>query len=236
LLTETGPISLPPPKPAKVAAYCDVDGTLTATTIVTPLLWFRRKRSALSDRFWISTLPLRAPWWLLLDHLSRGASNRAIYHGYKGMDAKWARDQAQLCFYDCIKPRLFPLALRRLQELRRQDIALVLVTGGLNFVLQPLADFLGAELIAPGLREKQGVFTGELDHSPLTGSAKYVAVCKHATHNGIDLAASYAFGDAYGDLNMLYSVGHPVAVNPEHRVRRVAVLRKWEIAEWKTAP
>ena len=120
----------------------------------------------------------------------RGASNRAIYRGYKGIDARWARNNAHLCFYECIKPRLFAPALARMDELRRQDIPIVLVTGGLNFVLQPLADYLGAELIAPGLREKNGLFTGEMDHSPLTGSSKYVAVCKHATHHRIDLTAA----------------------------------------------
>ncbi|HLX61072.1 MAG TPA: HAD-IB family hydrolase [Planctomycetota bacterium] len=215
------------------AAYCDVDGTIAATNIVMPLLWFRRKRAALADKLWIASLPLRGPWWLLVDRFNRGASNRSIYRSYRGINAQWARENVRACFDECIKPRIFPQALERMEALKKEDVPIVLVTGGLDFILQPLAELLNAELIAPGLIEKNGVFTGEMNHAPLTGSAKYVAVIKHALRGHIDLAKSYAFGDAFGDANMLYAVGHPVAVSPDRRLRKIALRRGWEIAEWR---
>ena len=43
-----------------------------------------------------------------------------------------------------------------------------------------------------------------------------------AEREGIDLAASYAYSDSESDLPMLESVGHPVAVNPDRELDRVA--------------
>lgn len=217
----------------RAAAYCDVDGTLTATTIVTPMLWYRRKRGTFADKIWIASLPLRGPWWLLLDRLDRGASNRAIYRNYRGFDARWVRENAADCFEQCLKPRFFPKALERLAELKRAGVKLVLVTGSVDFIMQPLADFLNAELIAPRLLEANGKLSGEMSQVPLTGTRKFDAIVRHATEHKIDLRASHAFGDAHGDLDMLNAVGHPVAVNPDGRVRKIARYKNWEIANWR---
>lgn len=214
------------------AAYCDVDGTLTATTIVTPMLWFRRRRNTLADKLWIASLPLRGPWWLMLDRLSRGASNRAIYSNYRGFNAAWMRENANACFEQCLKPRFHHVARMKLEELKQSGARLVLVTGSIDFLMRPLADYLGAELIAPGLLESNGKFTGAMNAPPLTGAEKSSAIRAHAEANGIDLAASFALGDAYGDCDMLSAVGHPIAVNPDSRLRKIAMQRKWEILAW----
>lgn len=44
--------------------------------------------------------------------------------------------------------------------------------------------------------------------------SKRKAVIEMAQANGIDLAASYAYGDTNGDYSMLKLVGHPFAINP----------------------
>ena len=94
------------------AAYCDVDGTLAATTIVTPLMWFKRRQlPAPLYGLWAATLCVRGPWWLVLDRFNRGASNRAIYACYGGMSAEKLRALQNECYAECIQPRLFPKAL-----------------------------------------------------------------------------------------------------------------------------
>lgn len=219
---------------AQRAAYCDVDGTLAATTIVTPLIWYQRKlRSAPASSLWLASLCLRAPYWLLLDRISRAASNRAIYRHYAGLHAARVRELAGACYAECLKPRLFPRALDRLAALRQEDVRLVLVTGGLDFLGQPLADELSADLVAPALQERDGLFTGALRDGPLTGEGKADAVRAHARAHGIDLAQSYAFGDAVGDLVLLECVGHPVAVNADNRLAAIATERGWQTEDWR---
>ncbi|HEY3323814.1 MAG TPA: HAD-IB family hydrolase [Planctomycetota bacterium] len=216
------------------AAYCDVDGTLTATDIVMPLNWFKRQLSPFpSYAAWMASLLFRGPYWLLLDKLSRGASNREIYCNYAGMNTKQVKQLAAQCYTQCLRPRLRQIAVQRIEDLKREGFAIVLVTGGLDFIMRPLAEELGAELIAPALLEAGGVFTGALDREPLTGKHKADALRAHAQDRGIDLAESFAFGDAFGDLDMLECVGHPVAVSPGRRLENIARQRNWMIVNWR---
>ncbi|MGD0094407.1 MAG: HAD family hydrolase, partial [Planctomycetota bacterium] len=121
------------------AAYCDVDGTLAATNIAGPLFWYKRRLlSAPARALWLAGLCLRGPYWLLLDHFSREASNRAIYSHYAGLPSARVRELAEECYSEAIKPRLFPRALEKLRGLQQDGLRLVLVTGGLDFLVQPL--------------------------------------------------------------------------------------------------
>ena len=51
--------------------------------------------------------------------------------------------------------------------------------------------------------------------------------------SGIDLAGSYAYSDSITDLPMLEAVGHPVAVNPDRELRRIAEERDWELRDFR---
>ncbi len=50
-----------------------------------------------------------------------------------------------------------------------------------------------------------------------------------AKKHNIDLEKSYSYSDSAKDVPMLKDVGHPVAVNPSPRLRRIAEKRKWKI-------
>ncbi len=57
-----------------------------------------------------------------------------------------------------------------------------------------------------------------------------------AADAGIDLAESYAYGDSYSDREFLESVGHPVAVNPDRALRRLAASQDWQVLQWRNSP
>jgi hypothetical protein len=61
-----------------------------------------------------------------------------------------------------------------------------------------------------------------------------VAILELAASEGIDLAESFAYSDSITDLPMLEAVGHPVVVNPDRDLRRVAVERGWEIRTFES--
>jgi alcohol-forming fatty acyl-CoA reductase len=219
---------------AQRAAYCDIDGTLAATTIVTPLVWFRRRvTSAPAFALWQASLVFRGPYWLILDRISRDKSNRAIYSNYAGLKKDDVLKLSRECYDAYVKPKLFAGAIEHLRGLKNEGVSVVLVTGGLDFLMTPLAEELGATLIAPTLLEKNGVFTGELNRTPLTGHEKALAVREHAKQSNISLDDSFAYGDAFGDLEMLECAGHPVAVRPDARLKQIAAERNWRVEHWQ---
>jgi HAD superfamily hydrolase (TIGR01490 family) len=80
---------------------------------------------------------------------------------------------------------------------------------------------------------KDGFYTGRLVGDLLHGQAKARAVQALAEREGIDLAASYAYGDSTNDVPILSTVGHPCAINPDPRLRRHAQAAGWPIREFR---
>jgi len=66
---------------------------------------------------------------------------------------------------------------------------------------------------------------------------KAEALHRFAAERDIDLERSWAYTDAASDLPMLEAVGHPVAVNPDGALERVARAEGWRIMRFdKLAP
>ena len=95
--------------------------------------------------------------------------------------------------------------------------------------MQPLAEYLGVDgaIASRAVVDLDGRYTGEMAFYAY-GPFKAEAIRDLAQFEGIDLAASYAYSDSYTDVPMLEAVGHPVAVNPDRVLARLARDRGWE--------
>src|SRR5918996_656646 len=104
---------------------------------------------------------------------------------------------------------------------------------------QELADVLAHVLTFDGgigMRSevRDGVYTGE-PAGPFTyRDGKAEAIREMAAREGIDLSESYAYSDSESDLPMMRTVGHPVAVNPDRALERVAREEGWRIMRFDT--
>jgi HAD superfamily hydrolase (TIGR01490 family) len=74
-----------------------------------------------------------------------------------------------------------------------------------------------------------GVYTGREGGVFTYREGKAQAIRELAQRTGLDLASSYAYSDSESDLPMLRAVGHPVAVNPDSALARVAAEEGWEV-------
>jgi alcohol-forming fatty acyl-CoA reductase len=224
----------PEPAAPKRAVYADVDGTLCATNLLGALQYLKRHElGGPLFAFWRLGLLVKIPYWAVLDCFSRARANESICFEYCGMDVEDVRDCAESCYRAYIRPRFFPQALKRVKDMHAMDYRIVLMTGSIDFLMKPLARDLRAELIAPSLAEVDGLFTGALETGSLVGERKANALYAHAEDNNIDLEASFALADSYTDVPMLECVGHPVAVNPDRKLARIARERNWPVEHWK---
>jgi HAD superfamily hydrolase (TIGR01490 family) len=99
---------------------------------------------------------------------------------------------------------------------------------------QELADVLARVLAFDGgigMRSevKDGVYTGKAAGPFTYREGKAEAIRELAAREGFDLAESYAYSDSESDLPMMRAVGHPVAVNPDAALERVARDEGWRI-------
>lgn len=222
------------PTSKKIAAFFDVDGTLLKSTIVHCYFWLRSAH----DPFLLKQLRLvgflpKIVYYLILDSISRTRFNLVFYRNYRGKNAAEIKALSTEMFESYLRPKIFSEAVSEIQQHKQQGTTVVLVTGSLDFVVQPIADYFNVDVVlAPQLQEQDGLFTGELTTAPLIAEEKASAVRNFADQHGISLEESYAYGDSRSDLPMLECVGNPVVVNPGKALREKALKSGWEMHEW----
>jgi HAD superfamily hydrolase (TIGR01490 family) len=129
-----------------------------------------------------------------------------------------------------ILPRVYPVVLQAAYEHQDAGRPVYIVTAA----SQELADLLARVLVLDGAiatrsEVKDGVYTGRPEGPFVYGEGKAVAIREMAGRDGIDLAASWAYSDSVSDLPMLRVVGHPVVVNPDANLTRIARDEGWQI-------
>src|SRR6476469_1173496 len=129
-----------------------------------------------------------------------------------------------------VLPRLYPEMLARAYA--HQD------AGQLVYILtaasQEMADLLAHVLAFDGgLGSRSEIVDGRYTGRPAGPfnyrEGKVQAMRELAARERIDLARSYAYSDSESDLPMLRVVGHPIVVNPDAQLRRIALAEGWEI-------
>lgn len=222
----------------QLAAFFDVDGTLVHANVVHYYRYLALRRSSVAARIWwyCHFLP-RVPLFLAFDKVDRALFNRFFYRSYAGMPAAQTRADAEQLFADFLGQRLFPEALETLRLHQQAGCRIVLVTGSLDFIVAPLARYLGiTDTLSVALGEREGRFTGELTTPPLSEGEKARAVREYAAQHQLDLRECYAYGNDPADIPMLAAVGHPVAVNPHGALSRLAAAQGWQVRRWSLPP
>jgi HAD superfamily hydrolase (TIGR01490 family) len=217
----------------RAAAFYDVDGTLIRTNIVHAFAFYARNQPTITGSL-IKTVKtaLSIPLFLTADKLSRKVFNEVFYGYYKGESEDRLVTLAEELFDDVIRPSIFPRTVELIAESKRAGLRQVIVSGGLDFTVAPLARYLGVEdFIANTLEFENGVATGQLGKPFVAGATKAQIMRDYATRTGIDLSHSWAYSDSYSDYPMLAVVGHPTAVNPDFRLRTVARSYDWPILD-----
>ena len=220
-----------------VLAVFDVDGTLVETNVVEYFLWMRLRAQPLDEwPAFMARMLRQAPRWLYLERRSRAEFQRSFYREYDGLDTEVMQRLGREALDAVTLRRIYPEGMRRIREHKRAGHRVLLLTGALDVVVEPLAELLEVEVDCAHLLVKDGRLTGDLESPPPAGEARGSLLEEYAARNGIALADSFAYADSLSDLPMLELVGTPVAVNPDARLSQMAGQRGWRIERWRMAP
>jgi HAD superfamily hydrolase (TIGR01490 family) len=136
---------------------------------------------------------------------------------------------------DWIQPALRPQALDLVRSHQQAGDAVAIVTATNEFVTRPIARAFGVdELVAVELeRGPDGWITGEIAGVPSMRDGKVVRVSHWLAERGwdwLDVESTF-YSDSTNDLPLLERVNHPVATNPDARLRTIALERGWRILD-----
>jgi HAD-superfamily subfamily IB hydrolase, TIGR01490 len=151
---------------------------------------------------------------------------------YPGAHARFMREW--------ITPAIRPAALELVRSHQRQGDLVAIVTATNELVTRPIAEAFGvAELIAVELeRDASGWITGEIAGVPSMREGKVVRVAQWLAARGLDWldVTTTFYSDSLNDLPLLERVEHPVATNPDARLRTIALERGWRILDLFQSP
>ncbi len=218
-----------------IAAF-DLENTLIASNVVESYAWLATRKLPDDERVRFTLRTLReAPGLLALDRRDRGDFLRHFYRRYEDAPVDRLRTDAQELFSYLLLTRSFPAGFRRVREHRRLGHRTVLITGSLDFIVEPLRPLFD-DVVCARLDSRDGRLTGELRDAPPTGEARAMVMADYAEAEGLSLSESIAYADSASDLPMLEAVGHPVAVNAEPKLAAIARKRGWHVEHWAKAP
>jgi HAD superfamily hydrolase (TIGR01490 family) len=152
---------------------------------------------------------------------------------FKGRHHSTDVEQAKVFFEQRLRQAIYPEAESLIAKFRQNGFAFYIVSATYRFMVAPYAQHLGAtHFWGCELEVVDGLCTGHIVGTVYHQEKKAQVLRELAQSSGIALEHSYAFGDSMNDLPMLEAVGHPVAVNPGRKLRRLAQARGWAIARW----
>lgn len=137
--------------------------------------------------------------------------------------------------HEWIRPNLRQAALDLVRSHQRQGELVAIVTATNELVTRPIAEAFGVqELIAVELeRGPAGWITGEIAGVPSMREGKVVRVAQWLAARGLDWldVETTFYSDSMNDVPLLEHVDHPVATNPDARLRTLALERGWRILD-----
>jgi HAD superfamily hydrolase (TIGR01490 family) len=131
---------------------------------------------------------------------------------------------------EVIEPIVFEEALQLIRQHQQDAHKVFIISASPEEIVAPLGEFLGVDgvIATRASIDDEGRYTGAVDFYSY-GPYKAEAMNEIAAREDIDLTASFAYSDSMTDLPMLEAVGHPVVVNPDRELARIARNREWEV-------
>lgn len=127
---------------------------------------------------------------------------------------------------DLIRPEMREI----IEEHRKNNGMLLMLSSAMPYLCEPIARHLNMDdIVCSKLETKNGIFTGKPKDKLVFAREKAIQMKRYCTENNFPLETSWYYGDAFTDRFILQSVGNPVCVKPELKLRWMAKSRGWRI-------
>ena len=132
----------------------------------------------------------------------------------------------------CVEPMLLNKAFELLNDHRTAGDTLLMMTATHAVVAEPVAARLGFEhWLGSGVRILDECYAGRADGDPCfqEGKVAHLARWREQYPEAAKAADTWFYSDSHNDLPLLETVGHPVAVDPDGRLRAHAEQAGWPV-------
>ena len=129
-----------------------------------------------------------------------------------------------------IDPILLPRARALLEKHRAKGDQLLIITATNRFITEPIAKRYGVnQLLATEPEIVDGEYTGGVNGTPCFQNGKVEQLDNWLLNEKQTLDGSWFYSDSHNDLPLLEKVEHPVAVDPDDKLKSHARAMGWSI-------
>ena len=209
--------------------FFDVDHTITRRSSGARFIFLAMRKGVLPLR-----LLLIFPFYSLQYRLGL-YKPREYSEGFPSL-AGMTRDSltgiARESFESKLKGDVYAGAAAVIAERRAAGRRVALATSSVDIIVEPLARYLGVDdVLATVLEFRDGICTGKFVGQPMFRAEKMTRVTQFIAAAGGTPAECGFYSDSIYDLPLLQAIGSPVAVNPDFRLRRIALRRGWPVID-----
>lgn len=217
----------------QTAAFFDMDRTLLSSSSTTLWIKYMRERGELPARDilrFVGALVRYSAGRLDMADLTRRLAKELAGQPEServSSTRRWVAEQ--------VVNFVAPEGRRWVDAHRKRGHRVALITASPAYTANALAEHLAIpdeDVMATRFEVRNGRFTGRMLEPMVIGEGKLTAAQEYAALHGIDLAASFFYTDSIADLPLLLEVGHPVAVNPDRPLLKLALERGWDIVRF----
>ncbi|MXZ01860.1 HAD-IB family hydrolase [Candidatus Poribacteria bacterium] len=209
----------------KTCAIFDLDGTIIRASSEQVFL------STLLSQGEIPTSNLFA-WaahFLKVKSLSVAKTNKVYL---RGLAVQRVHEIVRRCFVEVLRPSIAPHISELIHAHRAEGRTVILMSGSLSILVRPFHEHFETDLmVAHELETVDGQFTGQRSSLHPYGENKAKLAEQLAAEHGFNLSRSYAYGNHHTDAHKLALFGHPVAVNPDRKLWKIAKESGWQIVQ-----
>lgn len=215
----------------KKIAVLDFDGTLSKGYISIELLEYLHKHGLYSEDFYkkqMKILEEHQKGWLSYEDWCYNWGELWA-EGLKGKNVDLIKRGAYNFFQE-FKSNIYPLSYEIITFLKKKGYKVILLSVGASEVISLAEKELGVdELYCTKLNEVSGIFTGKTSTSlhELNGKEELMQELLH--RKDLSPKHSLAMGDSHSDIGFMSMCEHPIAVNPDEKLKEYAQKNDWLI-------
>jgi HAD superfamily hydrolase (TIGR01490 family) len=209
-------------------AFYDLDHTILEDNSATHLVNEARKRGIMNGRRF-----RHAVWLSILYKLRIGDPTRMIIRMLSWLKGLRTEEINQLCvevFTNQIVNKIRPEIMDSIQEHRSRNGGVVLLSSASEPICTQVSEYLGMDdLICSKLESVNGILTGKTRGNLVYAKEKENRLINYCKNHGYSQADSFYYGDSFTDEYVMKAVGHPVAVDPDNKLLRIALKNGWPV-------
>lgn len=215
----------------KYLAFFDLDGTIISVYSATAIVGEAVRRGLMRRADVIKAVYLSVLYRFKLKDEFKTIHEMMSW--LQGVPEKTIDDLVSDVTAGILIPSIRQSAAKELEFHRKNDAGLVLLSSALKPVCHKISNYLEMDyLICSEPEINDGMYSGKPKGLMCYNEQKAVRLKDHCRRTGASVEDAWYYGDSIADRHAMGIVGHPVCVNPDKKLRKLAFENNWKIVDW----